>query len=233
MRILLMDDEAAFARALQQSLREHHYEVDVAHDGETGLDMARTGTYDLLIVDVMMPKLSGYDVVRTLRQEKDSTAILLLTAKDGVESRVEGLDAGADDYLVKPFALPELLARVRALTRRSGAFMGAQSLQCGALCLDLVTRSITLFGEPLHLSGKEFQLMELFMRNPGRVLPKVLILERVWGYDTAADVNVVEIYVHMLRRKLAAHAQKLGRTAADGLPVIETVRGVGYMLKGA
>ncbi|MBX5436187.1 MAG: response regulator transcription factor [Alicyclobacillaceae bacterium] len=230
MRILLMDDEVALVKALAQVLKEHRYEVDAVYDGHSGLEMARTGAYELLIVDVMMPRLSGLEVVRTLRAEGDATSILLLTAKDSVESRVEGLDSGADDYLVKPFAMPELLARVRALTRRPGQLLGPQEVRIGALSLNLTTRVVSVQGHAVSLSAKEFQVLELLMRNAGRVLPKVMILERVWGYDAPADVNMVEIYVHMLRKKLSAHCEKFA-PAGSAVPVIETVRGIGYRLK--
>lgn len=229
MRVLLIDDEEKFANALKQTLSEQQIVVDVAYDGHSGLDMALCGTYDLLIVDVMLPRLSGYEVIRALRDEGDSTPMLLLTARDAVDDRVEGLDSGADDYLVKPFATKELLARVRALTRRLGKVGGTETLCVRDFCLDLVSRTMTFRGVPLPLSTKEFQLMELFMRNPDQVLPKVLILDRIWGFETTSDMNAVEIYIHLLRKKIHAHLHALDTSSGA---VIETVRGIGYTFRG-
>ncbi len=230
MRVLIVDDEVKLLKALEQLFKEHNYLVDTATDGADGLDRAREGTYDLLLIDVMLPKLSGYDLVKSLRKDGDSTPILLLTAKDAVDDRVEGLDSGADDYLVKPFATKELLARVRALTRRTGEVMGTKSFELGPFELDLTSRSVTLGGEPLVLTAKEFQLLELFLRHPGQILPKELILDRVWGFEAPVDTNAVEIYVHFLRKKIDAH--KTSIEDAETIPFIETVRGVGYVLRG-
>lgn len=228
LRLLLIDDEVKFVQALKQTLVEHQMLVDVAYDGVTGLDLAYSGTYDLLIVDVMLPGLSGFEIIRTLREQGDSTPMLLLTARDAVSDRVMGLDCGADDYLVKPFATEELLARVRALTRRIGKVGGTDTLSVGPFHLNLVTRTLTCQGAQMALTGKEFQLMELFLRNQGQVLPKVLIFDRVWGNETTADLNVVEIYVHMLRKKISACLR-----AFETIPpaVIETIRGVGYVFR--
>lgn len=229
LRLLLIDDEQKFTQALKQTLVEHHMVVDVAHHGDDGLDMALAGSYDLLVVDVMLPGMSGFEIIRTLRSQGDSTPMLLLTARDAVDDRVHGLDMGADDYLVKPFAAAELMARVRALTRRTGAVTGTQTLCCGDFCLDLVSRTIAYRSECMTLTAKEFQLLEMFMRNPGQVLPKVLILDRVWGSETAADLNAVEIYVHMLRKKISGYFES---DQDPSMPVIETVRGVGYIFRG-
>ena len=230
MRVLLVDDEVKLLRALRQTFMDQQYVCDLAEDGETALDMARTDSYDLLIVDVMLPRMSGYELVRSLRKAGQSTPILLLTARDAVADRVKGLDLGADDYLVKPFATQELFARVRALTRRTGDVMGTDTLRVGDLALDLRERSVTVAGQPLALSAKEFQLLELFLRNPGRVLPKELILDRVWGFSAAIDTNAVEIYVHFLRRKLEGKRQELGLESGCR---IETVRGAGYAMRVA
>lgn len=229
MRVLIVDDEVKLLQALKQLFVEHQYAVDTARDGVAGLHMARDGGYDLLIVDVMMPRMSGYDMIRALRKEGASVPILLLTAKDAIDDRVEGLDSGADDYLVKPFATKELLARVRALTRRAGDLLGTDNLQVGLFTLDLVSRAVTIGNCPLALTAKEFQLLELFMRNPGQVLPRELILDRVWGLEAPLDTNAVEIYVHFLRKKIDACG-----SIGDSKPVsaIETVRGVGYVFKG-
>lgn len=231
MRLLLIEDEIRLAKALQQTFSEHHYIVDLAHDGAVGLDLAQTDTYDIILVDVMLPTMSGYEVVRRLRKTGHATPILMLTARDAVDDRVEGLDAGADDYLVKPFATKELLARVRALSRRSGEMLDVEEVSVGAISIDSVSRSVYVSGEPYSLTGKEFQLLELFMRNPNQVLPKELILDRVWGVEAPMDRNAVEIYVHFLRKKLDRVRTERQIELAE-MPVIETVRGVGYALRG-
>lgn len=228
LRVLLIDDEMAFVRALQQTLIEQQIIVDVAFNGTDGLAMAIDGSYDLLIVDVMLPHISGLEIVSTLRENGDSTPLLLLTARDGLEDRVAGLDSGADDYLVKPFATSELLARIRALTRRVGVLGGTNTIQVGDFCLDFMSRTVSYRGVQMALSTKEFHLMELFMRNVGQVLPKVLILDRVWGSDTTVDFNAVEIYIHFLRKKIHEYLKPEGDVTS---PVIETVRGVGYVFR--
>lgn len=225
--MLIIDDEVKLLRALQQTFVDLQFAVDTATDGPSGLALAEDGGYDLLVVDVMLPGLTGYQIVERLRSQGDSTPILLLTAKDAVDDRVQGLDAGADDYLVKPFAIKELLARVRALTRRSGDVVGTKKLAAGPFELDLITRSVSYQGEPLSLTAKEFQLLELFLRNPGQVLPKELILDRIWGFGGPEDTNAVEIYVHFLRKKIDARPH----TGTSGAALIETVRGVGYALR--
>jgi len=229
MRILLVHDEVKLTQALAPLLFEQQYVTDVAHDGVDGLIKGRTEVYDLLIVGTMLSGMSGYEIIRTLRKEGVSTPTLLLTAKDSVDDRVQGLDSGADDCLVKPFATPELLARIRALTRRTGDVAGTKELAVGELRLNLLTRQVTCRDAVIHLTAKEFQLLELFLHNPGQVLPKKLILDRVWRLEALMDTNEVEIYVHFLRKKLQAVE------AAGGEPMgcsIDTVRGVGYVLKG-
>ena len=226
LRILVIDDEKRLLQVLEQLLKDHHYEVDTAEDGKEGLQKAYDSSYDLLIVDVMLPYMNGYELVQQLRQDGNSTPILFLTAKDSVHDRVEGLDSGADDYLVKPFATQELLARVRALTRRSGDLIGVSELEAGRFRLNLIERTVYLGAHVLALTPKEFQLLELFLRNPNRILPKELILDRVWGLDM--DINVVESYVHFLRRKIQ---QLASEAQLEDSPAIETVRGVGYRLK--
>lgn len=229
MRILVIDDEVGLVTALKQLLTEQHYETDTAYDGVTGLDLARAGIYDLLVVDVMLPRMNGFDVVRTLREECDATPILLLTARGGEDDRVEGLDSGADDYLVKPFGIKELLARVRALTRRSGEIVGLQTLSVGDFALDLVHRVVRYKDSDVVLTPREFQMMELFMRNAGQVLSKETLFDRIWGYDTEVDSNVLEAYIYFLRKKLDASRKRFGESGAVS---IQTVRGVGYVFKG-
>lgn len=221
-----MDDEEKFTKALARTLMDQQMLVDVAGDGVSGLDLALTGHYDVCVIDVMLPGISGLELIRRVRRQGQSTPMLLLTARDAVTDRVAGLDSGADDYLIKPFATEEFLARLRALTRRLGHVGDGNVLVVGDLRLNLASRSISYGEQRLTLTSKEFQLLELFMRNPNQVLPKVLILDRVWGYDSTADLNAVEIYVHLLRKKLASHFDA-GNTPAT---TIETVRGVGYKL---
>lgn len=222
MRVLLVEDEKRLAAALAHLCREHNYLADVANDGDTGLDLALTNSYDVLVLDVMLPNRSGLDIVKRVRAEKFDVPILLLTARDTVDDRVLGLDAGADDYLVKPFNNKELLARIRALTRRTGNLTGTELMEVGPFTLDLTERIVRRDGEQLNLTVKEFQLLELLLRNKGKVLSKEVILDRVWGPDAALIGNAVENYVHFLRKKI----DQPGLSS-----YIETVRGVGYVLK--
>jgi len=222
MRILLVEDEKRLATALKQLLKDNQIVADMAYDGETGLDLAMTDSYDAIILDIMLPKINGIDVLKQLRKAKKMVPILLLTARDTVDDRVSGLDAGADDYLVKPFANKELLARLRALTRRPGTLAVMEEIVIGSYSIDMTTRIAQLAGEPLTLTTKEFQLLELFLRNCGKVLSKEIILDRIWGPDAEIVGNAVENYVHFLRKKIEG----------KGHPShIETVRGVGYILR--
>ncbi|KUO96066.1 response regulator transcription factor [Ferroacidibacillus organovorans] len=230
MRFLLIDDEENLVNALRAVLREKQYVCDVALDGEEGLDLARAGIYDLLIVDVMLPRLSGFELVRTLREDGDKTPILLLTARAAEDDRVTGLDCGADDYLVKPFGVNELMARIRALTRRVGDLRGTDHIAVGDYSLDLIQRRVAYRGDLLELTQREFQLMELFMRNAGRILAKDTLFDRVWGFDNDVDSNVVEAYVHILRKKLDAQRKRLAGENVG--TTIQTVRGMGYLFKG-
>lgn len=227
MRILLVDDEPALLSALQQLLQSQHYTVDAAQDGETGLELAMNNSYDLFVLDVMLPGMMGFEVVERLRRDQNSTPILMLTAKDSVVDRVRGLDSGADDYLVKPFAIQEFLARIRALTRRSGDLVGTDEFDVGCFHVDLVGRTVSLGSATLALSSKQFQVLEFFLRHPNKVLPKELILDRIWDIDT--DIGIVETYVHFLRKKFESH---LSVHPVPAHPQIETLRGVGYRLSG-
>jgi two-component system response regulator MprA len=220
MRILVIDDDRKITAALRRGLTYNGFEVDVANDGAEGLARARAGRPDLVVLDILMPGLNGLDVTRQLREGSD-VPILMLTARDALEDRVLGLETGADDYLVKPFAFAELLARIRALLRRRQADRPAV-LQFEDLELDTATHEARRRGLPVALTAKEYELLELFMRNPRRVLTREQILERVWGFDSDVDTHVLEVYVGYLRQKLEA----------GGAPrVIQTVRGVGYMLR--
>jgi two-component system response regulator MprA len=227
-RVLVADDEPAVRESLRRSLAFNGYEVLTANDGQEALEVIRAQAPDAVILDVMMPRLDGIAACRQLRSEGDMTPVLLLTARDGVSDRVAGLDAGADDYLPKPFALEELLARLRALLRRTSTPAPAAGetrpapLQFADLVLDLDTRDVTRGGRPLRLTRTEFSLLELLLRNPRRVLTRAQILEDVWGYDFPTTANSLEVYVGYLRRKTEENGE---------VRLVHTVRGVGYVLR--
>jgi two-component system response regulator MprA len=225
MRILVVDDDRAVRESLRRSLAFNGYEVALAHDGAQALDAVAADRPDAMVLDVMMPRLDGLEVCRRLRSEGDSLPILVLTARDAVSERVAGLDAGADDYLPKPFALEELLARLRALLRRrtpAERDTPSQVLVFADLTLDPDTREVRRGERPISLTRTEFSLLELLLQYPRRVLTRAQILEQVWGYDFPTSGNALEVYIGYLRRK----------TEADGEPrLIHTVRGVGYALR--
>lgn len=221
MYILIVEDERRLAQAVRRVLQEEGHTVDVAYDGEEGFAMATEGDHDVIVLDVMLPVMDGMEVCRKLRRNRVDTPILLLTALGGVDDRVRGLDSGADDYLPKPFAFQELLARLRALGRRRVQPREPQELAVGDLKLDLDRRRAQRAGRVIELSPKEFSLLEYFMRNQGRVLTRTQILDHLWGYDYATDSNLVDVYVAYLRRKVDRGAER---------PLIRTVRGVGYAL---
>lgn len=224
MRLLLVEDEIRLSEALAYIFKKNNYGIDVAYDGETGQEMAETGIYNLIILDRMLPKKEGLAVLKDLRKKGINTPVLLLTAKDAVDDRVAGLDAGADDYLIKPFATEELLARVRALGRRQNDdLITDEKLQVGALELNPLQCEAVCGNEFIKLTFKESQLLELFMRNRGQVITKEQILDRVWGLHKDVELNNVEIYIHYLRKKL-----NLDRCHVR----LETIRGIGYCLKG-
>ena len=222
MRILVVDDEPAVRESLRRALSLEGYDVDLAADGAEALDaVAGSADPDAILLDVLMPRVDGLEVARRLRAKGMRTPILMLTARDEVQDRVAGLDAGADDYVVKPFALEELLARVRALLRRTDAGSG-DVLRYADLELDPRSREVRRGGELLELTRTEFSLLELFMLNPRQVLTRSVIFERVWGYDFGYGSNSLDVYIGYLRRK----------TEAGGRPrLIQTVRGVGYALR--
>lgn len=224
MRILLVEDEERLSDALAYILKKHKYGVDVAYDGISGQEMADTGIYDLIILDRMLPGKEGVAILKSLREQGISVPVLLLTARDSVEDRVEGLDAGADDYLIKPFASEELLARVRALSRRQNEQLHSESLEFGLFTLNPLKCEVTNGQDAVRLTLKESQLLELFMRNSGQVITREQILDRVWGLDSDVEINSVEIYIHYLRKKLLS---------ANFDIRIETIRGIGYSLKEA
>jgi DNA-binding response OmpR family regulator len=225
MNILLVEDDHRIARVVERALSEVGHRVEVARDGAAGLTSAERGMHDLVVLDWMLPELDGLTVARELRRKKVRTPILMLTARDAVPDRVRGLDAGADDYLPKPFALEELLARVRALGRRGADDDDAADLLVvGDLRLDEARHEVWRGETPIELTVKEFDLLAYLMRHAGRVLSKDQILEHVWGYEAEATSNVVEIYIHYLR-------DKVDRALPSTLPLIRTVRGVGYTIK--
>jgi two-component system, OmpR family, response regulator MprA len=224
MAILVVDDDQAVRDALRRALRMQGYDVSVATDGEEALLKLRShpNTIDLLVVDILMPRLDGIEMTRRLRADGNEVPILMLTARDQVADRVAGLEAGADDYLVKPFALEELVARVRALLRRLGADETATTLTFADLELDTGTREVRRGDEALSLTRTEFALLELFLRNPRQVLTRSVIFDRVWGYDFGYGSNSLDVYISYLRKK----------TETAGKPrLIHTVRGVGYALR--
>lgn len=220
LRILVIEDEERIRQFLQRGLTYEGYRVDVAEDGQIGLDIARESPPDLVLLDVMLPGLDGIEVCRRLRAGGD-LPILMLTAKEAIEDRVAGLDAGADDYLVKPFAFDELLARIRALLRRAQPAK-PDVYRFADLELDTGTRQGKRGGALFDLTAKEYELLELFMRNPRRVLTREIIYDRVWGYDFGGESNIIEVYVRYLRQKTEA---------GDQSRLIHTVRGIGYVLR--
>ena len=221
MRILVVDDDRRLCAVIKRGLLEEAYAVDLAYEGEEGAYLAEVNPYDLIILDIMLPNKDGIQVCRELRAKKVNTPILMLTAKDTVEDRVRGLDTGADDYLVKPFAFSELLARVRALLRREG-MLKSPELRVGDLILNTLTRQVWRGQRPIELTTKEYVILEYLMRHPNAVVTRTMIEEHAWDYDFDSLSNLVDVYIRRLRRKIDDEKD-------DGL--IQTVRGAGYRLK--
>jgi heavy metal response regulator len=221
MRILVVEDEKKVASFIKRGLEEEKYEVDVAYEGEDGFQKASEGAYSLVILDVVLPKKDGLTIVKDLRAKKILTPVLMLTAKDTVDDIVAGLNSGSDDYLTKPFAFAELLARVRALLRRSEQERGAE-IRFADLRLDPVTHKVWRKDKEIDLTAKEYALLEFFMRNPNQVLTRTTIAENVWDYIFDSFTNIIDVYVNYLRKKIDRDADK---------KLIHTVRGVGYILK--
>jgi DNA-binding response OmpR family regulator len=221
-RILVVEDEARIASFISRGLRLEGYQVEVAPDGETALDKAFSHPPDLILLDVMLPDIDGLEVCRQLRLAGADEPVLMLTAKDAIPDRVAGLDVGADDYLVKPFAFDELLARVRALLRRAAPADANVPLKFADLQLDPTTRTARRGDREIELTAKEYDVLELFMRNPRQVLTRDIIYDRIWGYDFGGESNIIDVYVRYLRAKLEAE---------DEPRLIHTLRGVGYVLK--
>lgn len=225
--VLIIDDDEKIISMLKRALAFEGYRVSTAMDGHAGLQQLAQRTPDLVILDVMMPHLDGWEVCRRIRESGSTVPILMLTAKDDISSRVTGLDIGADDYLVKPFALEELLARIRALLRRNahsgGAYEPSRQLKFLDLVMDPDSREVYRQGRRIELTAKEFELLHLFMQNPRRVLSRDTIMEKIWGYDYSGESNVLEVYINLLRQKLEEQGEKR---------IIQTVRGAGYVLRG-
>lgn len=221
MRILIVEDDAKIAGYLKRGLEEQGYAVDAVGNGRDALDWAIAAPYDLVLLDLMLPGIDGLEVCRELRRRNQHMPVLMLTARDAIQDRVAGLDAGADDYLVKPFAMPELLARLRALTRRSEGRPRDTALQVADLTLDTATHRVQRGGRNIELTTKEFAVLEYLMREAGRVLTRNMIAEHVWNFDDVNQSNVVDVYIRNLRRKIDDPSQ---------IKLIQTVRGTGYRL---
>lgn len=220
MNILIIEDESSLAEALSDLLKQSGYSTDIAEDGVTGEDFAFSGIYDVIILDIMLPVKNGLEVLKSLRKSNLSTPVLLLTAKSEIDDKIKGLDAGADDYLTKPFSSGELLARIRALSRRKEEFVGDE-LSFANISLHKNTRELSSDKGSIKLGAKEYQIMEILMANKSMVVEKSVLLEKVWGYDSSAEYNAAEVYISFLRKKLGSlHA----------LCEIKSSRGVGYFL---
>ncbi len=223
-KILIVEDEEKIARFVELELSHEGYEVTKAADGRLGLELALSGAFDLMLLDIMLPELNGIEVIRRLRKSSDMP-VIMLTARDAVMDKVSGLDMGADDYITKPFAIEELLARIRVTLRKKQASRPEQTgttMQCGKLVLDSARHTVTYDGEPIDLTKREFAMLELMLHNQQIVLTRETFIERVWGYDYVGETNVVDVYVRYLRSKI---------DDVFGVNLIHTVRGVGYVLK--
>jgi two-component system, OmpR family, response regulator len=224
MRVLVVEDDSKIASFVVNGLKQNGFAADHASDGENGLALAHAVTYDAAVLDIMLPKLDGLSLLRQLRQDKILTPVLILSAKARVDDRVKGLQAGGDDYLTKPFAFSELLARVQALIRRATHSTEPTKLSAGDLTMDLLTREVVRGGQAIELQSREFALLELLLRHPGRAVTKTMILEQIWDYSFDPQTNVVDVLVHRLRAKVDKDFP---------VKLIQTIRGVGYVLKPA
>jgi two-component system OmpR family response regulator len=224
MRVLVVEDDSKIASFVVNGLKQNGFAVDHASDGEKGLALAQAVTYDATVLDIMLPKLDGLSLLRQLRQGKILTPVLILSAKASVDDRVKGLQAGGDDYLTKPFAFSELLARVQALVRRATHTAEPTTLSTSDLTMDLLTREVVRSGQRIELQSREFSLLELLLRHPGRAVTKTMILEQLWDYSFDPQTNVVDVLAHRLRAKVDKNFP---------VKLIQTIRGVGYVLKPA
>ncbi|MBB6019664.1 DNA-binding response OmpR family regulator [Paenibacillus sp. JGP012] len=222
MRILIAEDEVHLAEAVSQILKKNNYSVDMVHDGRSGLDYAQSGIYDLLLLDIMMPEMDGISVLKTLRSEGNHTPVILLTAKGELSDKVSGLDYGADDYIAKPFATEELLARIRAALRRKGEVIPEDGLRFGDIELNTTQLKLSVQGKEIKLNLKENELLELLITRKQAITSKEQIIEKLWGFDSDVEYNNVEVYISFLRKKL---------TFLNSAVRINTIRGVGYVLE--
>ncbi len=222
MRVLVIEDDSKIAGFVVNGLKQNGFAVDHAADGEQGLAMAATISYDTIVLDVMLPKLDGLSLLRELRKEKVRTPVVILSARASVDDRVTGLQAGGDDYLTKPFAFSELLARVQALIRRASHVVEPSTLSACGVTMDLLSREVTRGARKFELQSREFALLELLMRHPGRAVTKTMIMEHIWDYSFDPQTNVVDVLVHRLRSKVDKDFE---------VKLIHTIRGVGYVLK--
>jgi DNA-binding response OmpR family regulator len=222
MRLVVVEDDRSLAEALRRGLTQEGHVVDVVHDGAEGLDLAESGVHDAVILDVMLPSMDGMTVARRMREDKVYVPILMLTARDALPDRIKGFDSGADDYLTKPFAFEELMARLRAITRRGGAPVAEERLTVGDLQMDTRSREVTRGNKVIDLTPREYALLEYLMRHPGQALSRTMILERVWEYGFDSFANVVDAAILRLRRSVDEGFEK---------QLIQTVRGVGYRIK--
>ena len=220
-KILLVEDEEKLARMVELELRYEGYEVEKAFDGRTGLDRALSGEHDLILLDIMLPALSGMEVLRRIRKAS-SVPVIMLTARDTVVDKVSGLDSGADDYITKPFAIEELLARIRAALRKKPARQEGQTLTVGPLSMDVDRHEVTVNGQSVELTRREFDLLRYLMENKEKVISRESLLDHVWGFDFVGETNAVDVYIRFLRTKI---------DEAFGVKLIHTVRGVGYVVK--
>ena len=221
MKILLVDDERQLTDALSVLLKQNNYSVDCAYDGEEGLDLALSDIYDVIVLDIMMPKLNGIEVLKRLRQNNVSSPVLMLSAKSELDDKILGLNLGADDYMTKPFSTKELLARIKALLRRKSVFTG-DSLTFGDITLDRDTIKLICGAHSITLGKKEFQILEMLMLNKGKSVDKEKLIEKIWGYDSEAEYNNIEVYISFIRKKLAA---------IGSVSEIKAIRGLGYTLE--
>lgn len=223
MRVLIVEDEVRLAEALGEIMKSQRYAVDIVHDGEDGFDYATSGIYDVIVLDVMLPKKNGFDIVREMRAQKDQTPVIMLTAKDDTADKILGLDCGADDYLTKPFVPGELLARIRAISRRQGEVV-LDELKFSDVSLNLSNYTLECLGHSINLGPKEFDIMKILLSNPSVIVPKEDILVKVWGTESDAEDNNVEVYISFLRKKLAHIKSNVQ---------ITTIRKIGYRLEVA
>lgn len=221
MKILVIEDDFKIASFVEKGLKEQGHVVDLCHDGDRGYELSSGGAYDVLLLDIMLPGRDGLSILRGLRDQKNTVPVILLTARSGLDERVEGLNLGADDYLPKPFYMEELLARIAAVSRRASGDQ-LSVIHHGNMVLNLITREVKCDGEAIELTNRELNLLELLMRSPGRVYSRTQLLEHVWGYDFDPQTNVVDVYIRRLRGKIDSR---------DASSPIETVRGVGYRFR--